>query len=121
MITELTPATLQISQPLINEYAQLTQDFNPLHLDADFAAKTPMGGIIAHGTLSMNLIWQALDATFGPAAQGAVLDVKFVRPVRVGDRVSARGTAHAGEKGLYAVWVENQAGEKVIEGTVRLG
>ena len=41
--------------------------------------------------------------------------------VRVGDRVSARGTAHAGEKGLYAVWVENQAGEKVIEGTVRLG
>lgn len=120
MITELTPATLQIDQPLIDEYAQLTQDFNPLHLDAAFAAQTPMGGIIAHGTLSMNLVWQALEASFGAAAQGATLDIRFVRPVRVGDTVSARGTADAASAGLYAVWVENQRGEKVIEGTVQL-
>jgi 3-hydroxybutyryl-CoA dehydratase len=118
--TTLAPVSLTISQALIREYAELTQDFNPLHLDARFAAATPMGGIIAHGTLSMNLIWQSLAETLGERAQQATLDVKFMRPVRVGDRVTARGHADAAVPGQYIVWVENQRGEQVIAGTVVL-
>lgn len=117
---ELAPVHLAIDQALIREYAELTGDFNPLHLDAAFAATTPMGGIIAHGTLSMNLIWQSLAATLGNAVYGASLDIRFIKPVRLGDRVSAQGRADAATPGRYHVWVENQNGEKVIEGTVDL-
>ena len=116
----LKPVSLTISQALIREYAELTQDFNPLHLDAVFAAATPMGGIIAHGTLSMNLIWQSLSETLGERAQQATLDVKFIKPVRVGDRVTAQGHADDAVPGRYVVWVQNQLGEKVIDGTVVL-
>lgn len=116
----LQPVSLIISQALIREYAELTQDFNPLHLDAAFAAATPMGGIIAHGTLSMNLLWQSLSETLGERAQQATLDVKFIKPVRVGDRVTAHGRVDEATPGRYLAWVENQLGEKVIDGTVEL-
>lgn len=120
MRNEILPVSLKITQDRINAYAGITGDPNPIHLDAAFAAKTEMGGIIAHGTLSMNLILRAMAETFGPdACDGAEMDIRFVKPVRVDDVVTASGTRDREEPGRYNVQVANQVGEPVIVGWVR--
>ncbi|MGB6936537.1 MAG: MaoC family dehydratase, partial [Xanthobacteraceae bacterium] len=62
---QLIERRMQVDRTAIRRYADVTDDHNPIHLDPDFAAKTPMGGIIAHGMLSLSLLWQSLQATFG--------------------------------------------------------
>ena len=119
--TELEGVSKIIDRPAIRRYAEITDDFNPIHLDPEFAATTPMRGIIAHGMLSLNLIWQSLRKTYGPgAADVARLEVRFVRPVRENDTVSARGRMREGAAGVYDVAIENQHGELVITGSLTL-
>ena len=114
----LQPVRLPVQRETILAYAEITGDYNPIHVDAEFAARSPMGGIIAHGTMSLNLLWQSIAATFGAdAVRRTVLDVRFVRPVRIGDVVEAGGRRAAGGGGSWEVWVRNAAGEPVISGT----
>jgi 3-hydroxybutyryl-CoA dehydratase len=116
----LVPASLYVDPFLIRRYATLTCDNNPIHLDPDFAITTPMGGIIAHGTLSLALIWQALTATLGvDAIAGVRLNVRFIYPVRAGNVVTAGGTLRFGAP-VYDVWVRNDIGKDVIVGTADL-
>ncbi len=111
--------TLDITSEVIGKYADITNDYNPIHTDPEFAATTPMKGVIAHGTMSLALIWQALRRDFGAArCAGAVLDVRFVKPVRIDDHLTARHQPDA--EGSLSVWVENQHGEPVIKGSARL-
>lgn len=120
-MSDLVTVSKRIDRAAILLYAEITDDFNPIHVDADFAATTPMGGIIAHGMLSLNLIWQALAATHGrTAAEGARLDVRFVRPVREDDVVCASGRRRPDSSNTYDVTVANQKGEPVIAGTLSL-
>src|SRR4051794_35713846 len=89
----LVSARLTVEPPLIASYADLTQDFNPIHLDPAFAAKTPMGEVIAHGTMSIGLIWQSLEQSLGASAfVDADLDIRFVKPVRLGETLVAGGS-----------------------------
>ena len=122
--TTLQAARLTIDPALIQAYAELTNDHNPIHLDADFAARTPMGGVIAHGTLSLGLIWQSLQRTMGPGVlSGAQLDIRFVKPVRVGERLVAGGQRCADDPNTYDVWVVAEAageGQERIVGRVTL-
>jgi len=118
----LQPAHLTVDSAVIAAYAELTNDFNPIHLDPEFAARTPMGGVIAHGTMSIGLIWQALQRSVGAAAfEGAELDIRFIKPVRLGDTLVAGGHARADEPGAYEVWVraENDGGDRIV-GSVRI-
>lgn len=120
-MSDLVTVSKRIDRASILLYAEITDDFNPIHVDADFAATTPMGGIIAHGMLSLNLIWQSLAATHGrTAAEGARLEVRFVRPVREDDVVSASGRLQPNSSNTYVVTVANQRGEPVIAGTLSL-
>lgn len=118
---ELKPASKRVDRASIHAYAEVTGDFNPIHLDPEFAARTPMKGIIAHGMLSLNMIWQALSKTLGTGAIARIdIDIRFVKPVREDDTVTGRGRLMAEGTDTYEVWVENQAGEKVINGTATL-
>ena len=117
----LQPVRLTVDMPAILAYAEVTGDFNPLHVDPVFAATTPMGGVIAHGTLSLNLLWQSIARSFGAAAAArSALDVRFARPVRVGDTVEAGGVETVPGSGRFEVWVRNQEGVAVIEGTAEV-
>ena len=118
---ELVTVSKTIDRSAIRLYAEVTDDFNPIHVDPEFAATTPMRGIIAHGMLSLNLIWQSLRATYGAAAaEGATLDVRFIRPVRENDVVSAGGCLQPGSSAAYDVVGANQNREPVITGTLTL-
>lgn len=97
----------------------MTNDYNPIHVDKEFAGRSPMRGIIAHGTMSVALIWQALRDTLGIDAQDCIhLEIRFVHPVRGDEDVSAGGVLRDGsDPPVYDVWVRNGAGLDVIKGT----
>ena len=117
---QLQPVSRCVDRSAILLYAEITDDFNPIHVDPEFARRSPMGGIIAHGMLSLNFVWQSLRATLGEDyVRAASLRIRFVRPVREGDVVTAGGQRR-GDDG-YDVWVRNQQGEDVIVGTVSCG
>ena len=120
---QLAPARLTVEPHLIAAYAALTQDFNPIHLDPAFAARTPMGGVIAHGTMSVGLIWQSLEQSMGATAfADADLDIRFVKPVRLGETLIAGGALRPDEPRTYDVWVraEHDASDRLV-GSLRLG
>ncbi|HYG85414.1 MAG TPA: MaoC family dehydratase [Azospirillum sp.] len=118
MTNALKAVSKRIDRAAIRLYADITNDFNPIHIDPEFARQTAMGGIIAHGMLSLNLVWQSLRESLGDdVAAGAVLDVRFVRPVREDDVVTAGGERRADGEG-FDVWVRNQKGEPVIVGQI---
>lgn len=113
------PIALDVTAEVIDKYAAITNDYNPIHVDPEFAATTPMKGVIAHGTMSLALIWQALRRDFGAArCATAALDIRFIKPVRIGDRLTVRH--HPKEDGSLDVRVENQDGDPVITGSARL-
>ena len=120
--TELHATALVITPAAIEAYAHLTQDFNPIHLDAEFAARTPMGSVIAHGTMSIGLIWQSLAKSLTTEDFLKVtLDVRFVKPVRLKDSLVAGGRLQAGDYPVYDVWVKcADDGDERIVGTATL-
>jgi len=110
---------LTVSTDVIGRYATITNDFNPIHVDPVFAAQSSMGGIIAHGTMSLALIWQILRAEFGVTRCGAAnVDIRFTKPVRINDVLTAK--VELKEDNAFYVWVENQTGVRVIDGVARL-
>lgn len=121
MNASLRQTTLKVDSAAIRAYAELTNDFNPIHLDPVFAAGTSMGGVIAHGTMSICLLWQALFRTFGASAFEALeLDIRFVKPVREGETLTAGGQPNPEDAGFYDVWVRGDDGSDRVAGTVRL-
>ena len=111
-----------LTQPMIDAYARASGDFNPIHIDADFARMTPMGGTIAHGMLVLAFISEMMTAAFGKAwATSGKLDVRFRAPARPGDTVTARATALADDGRLrYSVECVKQDGEVLIAGTAEV-
>lgn len=119
MDKQLKPSAQHVDFETILNYAALTGDYNPLHVDKEFAARSPMGGVIAHGTMSVALIWQALKNSLGIEALNRVhLEIRFVQPVRIDDDVTGGGELREGsDPPLYEVWVRNGKGQDVIKGT----
>ena len=117
-----------ITQEQLNQYARVSGDQNPLHLDQDFAATTQFGGIIAHGMLTMALISEMLVAAFGQSwLETGSLKVRFKGAAYVGDHLETRGKVEkVSSNGRFtdlvcAVGVWNRGREQeIITGTARL-
>ncbi|MCW5672185.1 MAG: MaoC family dehydratase [Hydrogenophaga sp.] len=121
MSTALQTVALTADPEVILAYGELTDDMNPIHIDPVYAAGTAMGGCIAHGTMSICLLWQSLFRTFGESASRRVdLDVRFIKPVRAGETIHAGGELLAGQADCYTVWVRGDDGVDRVTGTVRL-
>jgi 3-hydroxybutyryl-CoA dehydratase len=102
-------------------FAGVTGDFNPAHIDAVAAEKSAFQGRIAHGMLSASFISTVLAMRLpGPGTIYLSQSLRFVRPVRIGDTVTAKvevaETVEGKRRVRLATWVENQAGEKVVDG-----
>ena len=118
------PAVASISKVLdqahIDAYARASGDFNPIHIDPDFARTTPYEGTIAHGMLVLATISEMMTAAFGDRwLTGGKLDVRFRHPARPGDTLTASANPGKPEEGYhrYAVQCANQAGDLLITGT----
>lgn len=117
----LAGGQLRTSAAMAEQYAALTADFNPIHLDPDFAAGTSFGTPIIHGTMGLNLLVAAIQDTFGDDFPELEIDVRFIRPVHVGATIKAGGRLKDAALRSYEIFVETDTGERAVEGTCTLG
>jgi 3-hydroxybutyryl-CoA dehydratase len=120
----LKPLSEKITQESINNYAKAADDFNPMHVEPEFAKGTPFGSTIAHGMTSLAFASRLLEDNFGKAwSEGGKLDVSFKSPLKPGDTATAKGKVinrkMAGDKKIVevAIFVENQKRDPIITGT----
>ncbi|SAI24426.1 phosphate acetyl/butaryl transferase [Bordetella ansorpii] len=105
----------------IQLFAIQSGDINPSHVDPDFAARTPMGGVVAHGMWAGSLISAVLGTRLpGPGTVYRRQNLRFLGPIRVGDTLTIRVQVIAKQAedqtvGLSCAGV-NQHGQAVIEG-----
>jgi 3-hydroxybutyryl-CoA dehydratase len=79
-----------VSEQDVIDFARVSGDHNPLHMDEDYARTTQFKGRIAHGALSASYISAILGNDLpGPGSVFMELNLKFVRPVRIGDTVTS--------------------------------
>lgn len=80
-----------VTQPGIDAYAELSGDFNPLHVDPEAAAASEFGGIIAHGPIALHAFLRAATEWLGAEAlpAGSEVKVTYRAPTRPGDAIAA--------------------------------
>jgi acyl dehydratase len=116
---------IAIDQSRIDAFAEATEDHQFIHVDAEAAAKTPFGGTIAHGFLSLSLLSRmAHDVMLAPEGLKMGVNygfdrVRFLSPVRTGKRVRGRFLLEAADEKApgqlltrHAVTVEIEGEEK---------
>ncbi|MFS0783988.1 MaoC family dehydratase [Bacillus sp. 1P06AnD] len=73
----------------IKEYASLSGDHNPIHIDETAARNSGFNGIVAHGLLSMAKLWGILSDEAVPEGISIVRhSLRFISPVHAGEEVS---------------------------------
>jgi acyl dehydratase len=87
---------LRIEARHLDEGARLTGDFNPLHVDEAFAARSRWGGRILHGVVTAALMGGELGMVFsGTALAYLEQSARFLAPVRIGDDLTITWTVTA--------------------------
>ena len=119
----LPEITKMVTQQNINLYAEASHDFNPVHINEEFASKTSLGGTVAHGMLVLAYVSEMMTTAFGEnwLTRGK-LDVRFKAAARPGDTITVSGKITKLEKGKgqtivnCSVLCSNGKGEPVITG-----
>ena len=117
---------LEISQERIDTFAKAIEDFQWIHVDRERARKSPFGGTIAHGFLTLSLLSHLSERTFGFSDRKMGVNyglnrVRFTSPLPSGSRVRARFTLQKFEKladgGIQVTWntvVEREGSDKPV-------
>ncbi|MGE3874823.1 MAG: MaoC family dehydratase [Parvibaculaceae bacterium] len=101
----------------IETFAELSGDDNPVHLDADFAAKSPFKERIAHGMLTASFISSVLGTKLpGYGCIYLSQTLRFKAPVKIGDtvRTRARVTSLDRDKRRAGLDCSVSVGDKVV-------
>ena len=110
-----------ITEKDINDFARVTGDFNPLHLDQGYAEKTIFKGRIAHGLLSVGLLSSILGNILpGHGTIYLSQEIKFLAPVKIGDTITARveviEVVPEKHRAKFRTTCTNQDGKLVVDG-----
>lgn len=120
----ITPART-VTESDVVQFAAMTGDFNPLHVDHEFAAKGPFKKPVAHGLLGIS--WVAGLGCNNPkvdtVAFVAIKNWSFLRPVYFGDTIHCESKVvekgKVGKRAGTVIWehsVLNQKGKLVQQG-----
>lgn len=111
-----------LSHTDIELFAAVSGDVNPAHMDPEYAKNDIFHGIIGHGMWPGALLAAVLGTVLpGPGTVYLEQDIKFKKPVRVGDRITATVTVRSKRADKPVVTLDclcvNDKGETVVEGT----
>lgn len=120
-IGETASFSKTITEADIYAYAGISGDFNPVHVNAEFAKRTRFKERIAHGMLTAGLVSAVLGMKLpGPGAIYLSQQMEFLKPVRIGDTITATAEVQAynPDKRILTLRTTctNQRGEQVLEG-----
>lgn len=113
--------TKTVTEADVTLFAGITGDFNPAHVNEEAARRGRFGGRIAHGMLTAGLVSAVLGTRLpGPGCIYVGQTLRFTRPVRIGDTVTARVEVTElrpeGRRVILETTCRNQEGETVLEG-----
>jgi acyl dehydratase len=113
---------ITIDQARIDAFADVTEEWQFIHVDAEAAARTPFGGTIAHGFLTLSMISKmGAEVMLVPDGTKLVINygldrVRFLAPVRSGSRVRGRFTLDSLEEKAPGQWLLRHLVTVEIEG-----
>ena len=121
---EALPAiTKRVTQEGIERYAEASGDFNPIHIDPEFAAGSHFGGTVAHGMMIAAYVSEMMTVSFGTDwLRSGRLKLRFRAPVLPGDTVTTFGAVkrvcetEVGAEVACSVGVKRGSGESAIIG-----
>jgi len=113
--------TKTVTEADVTTFAGLIGDFNPLHVDAEYARKSRFGRRIAHGMFTGGLISAVLGNKLpGPGAIYLSQQIEFLAPVYIGDTITAsvEVIAWRPDKRIITLKTDatNQDGKQVVTG-----
>ena len=115
-----------VTEQDVVEFARVTGDNQPLHLDPEFGKRTRFGKRIAHGMLSAGYISAALGTKLAPGWVVVYLSqqLRFRLPVAIGDTITANIEVTAVDEEKRTVTLQtdcvNQDGAVVVQGEARV-
>lgn len=90
--TDLPEFKRRVTQEHINLYAEASKDFNPIHLNPEFARQSGLDGTIAHGMLILAYISEYMTSSFGQSwLTGGSVNARFKSPAYPGDIITVNG------------------------------
>ena len=113
--------SLTLGPEKVRAFAELTGDYNPLHFDEAFAARTRFGALVVQGGLTTGLLHAlvAMDMP-GPGTVFLSQNWKFTAPVYIGDTITAEAevvSVHATKPVTQLrIIVRRQTGDVVLDG-----
>ncbi len=120
---ELSPIEKHMTQEKINAYIAAAEDYNPIHVDPEYARKTAFKSTIAPGYQFIAYISELMARDFGEDwITGGGMDLRLIRPVFPGDTllVGATVTEKNREDDRVSikceVWMKNQDDKDIVAG-----
>jgi len=110
----------------VRRFVEITGDVNPLHVDESFGAQTRFGRRVLHGMLTASILSTMVGMLLpGTGAIYRSQTITFLRPVYIGDTVTAHFVVRSVDRARHRLqidsWIENEAGERVLEGACEAG
>ena len=117
---------VQLSQSMVNKFADITNDHQFIHVDPKRAnAETPFGGTIAHGFLTLSQLTQMAESTL-PVIEGVRMSInygfdriRFITPIPSDARMRAHFTLKLAEERTAGEWTLHHDITVDIESNVR--
>lgn len=112
--------SIKISDAMVRKFAEMSGDFNPIHLDDNFAATTRFKKRIAHGMILGALTSRVLNEKFGGGGVYLGQSLQFTYPVYIDDEVTIELELKKLHKtrglGQVETTAKNQNGDTVMKG-----
>lgn len=109
-----------VTEDMIEKFAEVSGDYNPIHMDEEYAKNSLFGRRIAHGMLSAAFISRVLAMKIGNGGIYLSQTLKFLKPIFIGDEISLHLTLtqYREDRGMATVetLVRNQKGDLCVKG-----
>ncbi|PIS10283.1 MAG: protein dehydratase [Bdellovibrio sp. CG10_big_fil_rev_8_21_14_0_10_47_8] len=119
-VGDIKTVTVQVTDKMVRQFAEMSGDMNPMHLDDEYAKNTRYGRRIAHGMIAGALISRALAMELGHGGIYLSQTLKFLLPVFIDDvlTIQLRVASLREGKGIGNIetTVTKQTGELVVKG-----
>ena len=125
MLGVKTKFTVQINESTINEFARISGDHNPLHMDEQYAAKTQFGKRVCHGMLLASF-FSRLVGMYMPGKNALYFSqtLNFQTPCFVGDKVTIEGEVIDKSQSTRIITIKttahNQVGKCLVDGIAKV-
>ena len=114
-----------IDEKLVDDFAKISGDFNPLHMDEQFAKKSKFGRRVCHGML-LSSFFSRLIGMYLPGKNALYFsqNLNFVGPCFIGDRIIVKGEVIDKSEATRMIKIEttikNKEGKFLIKGNAQV-